>query len=247
MKWLNVFLPAFFLVLLSSPSRGQSPEQVLSKIDSVQNAYSDLSATQQLQLIDENGRIRERTVEIRQKGKELRMVRFLEPDDVRGVGFLRLASDRLYLYLPAFRKVRRIASSAADENFMGTDFTYEDLSQSTYSDDYTAIDLSTQNGQYRVTLEPKSDADVSYAQLIVYADPTTWVLRKVEYYRERGQFKVLEINDVERMDGYWMGRTMRMKTLDNNHETIMKLSDIRFDRGIPDSEFSERTLKRPIR
>lgn len=235
-------------VLYAYPANGQSPEEILSKVDSVQNAFSDMSATQQMQLIDEDGRVKERVVQVQQKGEELRMVRFLEPADVRGAGFLRIASDRLYLYLPAFRRVRRIASSATNENFMGTDFTYEDLSQSVYADDYSAQDLSTQNGQFRLTLFPEPEADVSYEKLVLFADSSNYVLRKVEFYnREDEKVKELTIEDVEQIDGYRMGKTMRMKSLDDNHETVLELSDIQFDQGLSDSEFSERNLKRPIR
>lgn len=248
MRPLKPIIPILILFLYTFPAQEQSAGEILSKIDSVQNAFSDMSATQQMQLIDENGRVKERVVEIRQKGNELRMVRFLEPADVRGVGFLRLASDRLYLYLPAFRRVRRIASSATNENFMGTDFTYGDMSQSRYSDDYSAKNLSTQNGRYRLMLAPKPGADVNYHHLVMFADTSNYVLRKVEYYNRRDdQTKELAIDDVEKIDGYWMGKTMRMKSLDENHETVLELSDIRFDQGLSDSEFSERNLKRPIR
>lgn len=248
MRPLKSIIPILLLLLNPFPVQGQSASDILTKIDSVQNAFSDMSATQQMQLIDEDGRVKERVVELKQKGKELKMVRFLEPADVRGVGFLRLASDQLYLYLPAFRRVRRIASSAASENFMGTDFTYEDMSQSSYSDDYTADDLSMQNGQYRLFLKPRSDAGVSYHHLIILGDTSNYVLRKVEYFsREKENTKELIIDAVDQIGDYWMGKTMRMKTLDNNHETVLKLSNIQFDQGLPDNEFSERNLKRPIR
>ncbi|MFH5885992.1 outer membrane lipoprotein-sorting protein [Halalkalibaculum sp. DA3122] len=240
-------LNLLLIVFITLPAVGQSPDQILAKIDSVQNAFSDMSATEQMKLIDEENRVKKRVVEIKQKGKELRMVRFLEPADVRGVGFLRLDSDRLYLYLPAFRKVRRIASSATNENFMGTDFTYEDMSQSVYADDYIARELSTQQGQYRLFLEPKPGADVNYHHLVIHADTSNFVLWKVEYHNRLEQKKELSIDNVEKIDGYWMGKMMRMVSLDENHETVLELSDIQFDQGLSDSEFSERSLKRPIR
>lgn len=248
MKKIKYAVTILMWTMMITPVLAQDPVVMLSKIDSVQNAFSDMSATEQMQLIDDNGQGKERAVDIRQKGKELRMVRFLEPADVRGVGFLRLASDRLYIYLPAFRKVRRIASSATDENFMGTDFTYEDMSQSTYSDDYNPQDLTTRNGQYRLTLIPKAGADVNYGKLVLVADTPTFVLRKVEYFDRRGEkTKELTVDDVEKIDGYWMGKTMVMQSLEKKHRTILKLSDIRFDRGLSDNAFSERSLKRPIR
>jgi outer membrane lipoprotein-sorting protein len=248
MRRFKSILPILILIFYAFPSWGQTPDDILGKIDSVQNAFSDMSATEQMKLIDEENRVKKRVVEIKQKGKELRMVRFREPADVRGVGFLRLASDRLYLYLPAFRKVRRIASSATNENFMGSDFTYEDMSRSSYSEDYIARDLSKGNGQYRMLLEPQPDADVSYHHLVIFADTSNYVLRKVEFYdREEEKIKELAIDNVEKIDGYWMGKTMRMKSLDENHETVLELSDIQFDQGLSDREFSQRTLKRPIR
>lgn len=240
---------ALIPMLHAVPASGQNAGRALGRIDSVRNAFADMTATQQMKLIDDDGRVKERVVHIRQKGKELRMVRFLEPADVRGVGFLRLASDRLYLYLPAFRRVRRIASSATNENFMGTDFTYEDISQSYYSDDYIPDTPVTQNGQYRLTLTPKPGADVHYSKLVLYADTATFVLRRVEYYSNGGKKKTKEltINGIERIDGYWIGKTMRMKSLADNHETVLELSDIHFDGDLSDGEFSERTLKRPVR
>ncbi|SHG38548.1 outer membrane lipoprotein-sorting protein [Fodinibius roseus] len=230
------------------PVQAQNATAILAKVDSVQNAFSDMTANEQMIITDASGSQKERTLRINQKGSELRMVRFLEPADVRGVGFLRVAADRLYLYLPAFRRVRRIASSAKNENFMGTDFTYEDMSQSVYADDYTARELSTQQGQYRLFLEPKPGADVNYHHLVILADTSNYVLRKVEFYdREEEKIKELTIDNIEKIDGYWMGKTMRMVSLDDNHETVLELSDIRFDQGLSDSDFTERMLKRPIR
>jgi len=247
MKRFKLLVTALALLHYAIPASGQSADELLSKIDSVRNAFADMSAIQQMQLID-GGRVKERVVQIRQKGKELRMVRFLEPADVRGVGFLRLASDRLYLYLPAFRRVRRIASSATNENFMGTDFTYEDMSQSSYSDDYLAEESTIRNGRFRVTLTPRPEADVSYERLVLHADTSTLVLRKVEYY-PGGELKTKElvIDDIEQIDGYRIGKTMSMTSLKDNHKTVLELSNITFDSGLSDSEFSERSLKRPVR
>jgi outer membrane lipoprotein-sorting protein len=122
------------------------------------------------------------------------------------------------------------------------------MSQSTYSEDYTPENMSTQNGQYRLSLLPKPKADVNYGKLVLFSDISNYVLRKVEFYNlEDEKTKELTIEDVERIDGYWMGKTMKMKSLDDNHETVLELSDIQFDQGLSDNEFSERTLKRPIR
>lgn len=233
----------------AEPLAAQDPSAVLAKVDSVQNAFDDMTANQDMILTDRGGDRKERKVRLNQKGSELRMVRFLEPADVRGVGFLRLASDRLYLYLPAFRRVRRIASSAKNENFMGTDFTYEDLSQSTYADDYEAIKLESSPNGLILTLEPRSGAEVSYSRLLLSVDPANYVVQGVDYFESGNPdpVKRLTVEDIQKIDGYWMGRTMQMTDLKEKHSTRIELSDIEFDQGLTDRFFSERNLKRPVR
>lgn len=250
MKLFNLILLLIVLLLTISitPARAQTPKQILVKIDSVQNAFSDMAATEHMIITEENGPRKERQVIVKQKGSELRMVRFLEPADVRGVGFLRISSDRQYLYLPAFRRVRRIASSAQNENFMGTDFSYEDMSQSTYGNDYEARSIEKSGESYFLELYPKPEADVTYAKLNLYVSASSFVIQKIEYFDDNSrQVKELTIDDVEKIDGYWMGKTMAMKTLKRNSRTTLTLSDIQFDQGLSDSDFTERMLKRPIR
>ena len=234
--------------MLSLPVQAQNAADVLAKADSVQNAFADMTATEQMVITEENGSRKERQVRIKQKGSELRMVQFLKPADVRGVGFLRISSDRQYLYLPAFRRVRRIASSAKSENFMGTDFSYEDMSQSTYSDDYEARGIEQNGDTYKLNLYPKPGADVTYGQLKLHASASNYVIQKVEYFDDSGrQVKEMRISDIEKIDGYWMGQTMTMETLKEGSQTTLNLSDIRFDQGLSDSDFTERMLKRPVR
>jgi outer membrane lipoprotein-sorting protein len=223
----------------------QDGNAVLTKIDSVINAPRDMTAVEKMTLIENDGSEKLRDVKIYQKGRELRLVRFLSPADVRGVSFLRLAEDRLYLYLPAFRKVRRIASSVKNESFMGTDFSYEDMSQSEYEKDYSAKSVTEEGGQYVLELVPRPGADVGYGKLVMYADKSNYIYRKVEYYNKAGKLeKILTVDDVEKIDGYWFGKRMEMRTVKDNHRTVLELQDVKFDQGLSDNIFSQRNLKR---
>lgn len=250
MKTIIAFISLVILVtgIVNSSATAQTAEEILERIDSTQNAYRDMEATEQMKLIDNNGSEKQRIVTIQQKGKELRLVRFLKPADVRGVGFLRIASDRLYLYLPAFRKVRRIASSVKNEDFMGTDFTYEDLSQTRYARDYTPGSLTKHDQQWVLGVKARDGADVSYGKLILHADIDTYVVRLVEYFDDAGnKVKELTTGNVAKISGYWTPQKMTMKTLKDDHQTVLELSGITFDRGLSDFDFSERNLKRPLR
>lgn len=239
---LMAFLPT------AVPLAAQDGSTILTKVDSTLNAFKDMTAVEKMTLIDKHGSQKLRDTRVYQKGTELRLVRFLSPADVRGVAFLRLAEDRLYLYLPAFRKVRRIASSVKNEDFMGTDFTYEDLSQTEYAKDYNPRTLREQNGQVVLELTPRPNADVTYGKLILYADKSNYVVRKIEYYTRSGKLeKELTVDDVARIDGYWTGKRMEMHSLKDDHRTVLELKDMKFDQGLSDDFFSERNLKRAQR
>ncbi|GMR25697.1 MAG: outer membrane lipoprotein-sorting protein [Ignavibacteria bacterium] len=240
----RILFVAVFL-MLTTIANAQTGNEILAKVDSVMNAPKDMTAIEKMTLTDKDGSQKDRDTKIYQKGSEWRLVRFLTPADVKGVGFLRLASDRLYLYLPAFRKVRRIASSVKNENFMGTDFSYEDMSQSSYSNDYTAKLLKKENDQYILELTPKPNADVSYEKLILYVDQSNYVYRKIEYYNNGKQIKVLTVDNIEKIDNYWFGKKMEMRDLKKDHRTTLTLTEIKFDQGLSDKVFTERNLKRP--
>jgi len=240
-----IFLTSYLLGITAAAQDGGA---ILAKVDSIANAFRDMTAVEKMTLIDKDGSPKERGVKIYQKGNELRLVRFLSPADVRGVGFLRLAEDRLYLYLPAFRKVRRIASSVKNENFMGTDFSYEDMSRNEYAKDYAARLIETRETQYVLELTPLPGADVPYGRLVIFVDTSNYVVRKVEYYNTAGKLqKILTIDNIERIDGYWFGKRMEMENIKDKHRTILELSEIKFDQNLPGSLFSERNLKRPER
>ena len=245
MKTFKIYFVLGLFILFAGNALAQSGAVILARVDSVLSAAKDMVATEKMTLIDKDGSQKVREIKIYQKGGEKRLVRFLSPADVRGVGFLRLSKDRLYLYLPAFRRVRRIASSVKNENFMGTDFSYEDMSQSKYGKDYTAKSLRQTAEQYLLELVPQPNADVSYGKLVLAADKSNYVVRKVEYYTPSGVLqKVMQIDDIKNIDGYWFGARMEMKTVKNGHRTLLELSKVQFDQGLKDSFFSERNLKR---
>ena len=231
----------------SPDAPSQDPSAVLTQIDKVLNAPEDLEAREAMTLIENDGTRKTREVRLYQKGSDLRLVQFLAPADIRGVGFLRRSADQLYLYLPAFRKVRRIASSATREDFVGTDFTYEDLAQSRYADDYRATDLRVEGDQYVLEVVPRPEADVSYDRLTLRADTANFVLRRVEYYRDDTPVKVMTVDDVTQIRGYWIGQRMEMTDRRSGHRTVLELSEVTFDQGLSEDLFSERYLKRPIR
>ncbi len=95
----KLFVTIFMVyVAWAVPLSAQDAGSVLAAIDRVATAARDISMEQTMTLIAKNGSEKTRQITVYQKGAELRLVRFLLPADVRGVGFLRLDATKLYLY-----------------------------------------------------------------------------------------------------------------------------------------------------
>lgn len=245
-RWATAAL-ALTMAMVPGTAWAQDGITLLARVDSVMNAPLDQTAVERMTLIDRDGSEKERELRFYQKGSEKRLVRFVKPADVRGVAFLRLADDRMYLYLPAFRRVRRIASSIKNEGFMGTDFSYEDLSQTSYSEDYDVTAVSRGTGSYTLTLERKAGADVSYTRLVMQLNDADWVARKIDYFDESGErIKTYTATEVRQIDGYAYVTRMEMVTWRSGHRTVLELEDLVLDSGLSDDLFTQRSLKRPV-
>ena len=74
-------------------------------------------------------------------GSSHRLIRFLSPPDVRGVGYLahhrRGMNPDEWLYLPSMKRERRIGARDREGAFVGTSFNYEDLDLLEFDDTST--------------------------------------------------------------------------------------------------------------
>ncbi len=248
MRRLSILLLVVVSLLFARNLLALSGNAILKKVEDTMNAPRDRIVTERMVLIKAGGSEKERTIRFYQKGNRKRMVVFLSPADVKGVSFLSLSRERMYLYLPAFRKVRRIASHIKGEDFMGTDFSYEDMAETEYTKDYTATLIKEDDSQYVLELKPRSKADVSYSKKIIWVDKKTFVSTRGEYYSRTGELiKVIRAENIRQVDGYWFPMKMTMRTVIKNHQTILEVMEIKHDVGLADNFFSERNLKRQAR
>jgi outer membrane lipoprotein-sorting protein len=224
---------------------GLDAAEILSRVDAVLNAPRDRRMEARLLLIDKNGNRQERVIEMLQKGADKRLARFLAPPDQRGISILSLPEGVIYLYLPAYKKVKRIAGHVKNSRFAGTDYTYADLEARSYSDDYTPALIESGDDYYLLELVPLPGADSDYARLRLWVRSDNFVTYKTEFYDRSNELsKRLTSTRIELIDGYWTAREHEMQDLVSGHRTLMVMSDIRFDTGLEDALFSQRTLER---
>lgn len=233
------------LIVGSAFSQELTAEGILKKVDSSITASKDVHAKVRTILIDKDKSEKVRESETFDKGKDKRLVRFLSPADQKGIGFLSLPDDVQYVYLPAFRKVRRIASNVKNTNFAGTDFTYDDLSTFEYSKDYNPRLVETTDTAYVLELTPKPNVKKDYSKLKMWVRKDNFYPIKTESYDKKGVlWKIMERRRIEKIGNYWVSKEFEMRDLKINHSTRMIIDTIEYDTGLGDDIFSPRYLSR---
>lgn len=237
-------------LLLSMPIQilAQEPQalEILQTSDDVVSAPQDQHALMTMHLIDKDGDVKERKSELFERAKEdTRLVRFLSPADQKGISFLSLPDDKMYLYLPAFKKIRTIASHVKNESFAGTDMTYDDISTLGYAKDHDPTLLDTTDKLYVLELTPKSGTEKDYSKLVMSIDKDNFYPVKTEYYDQGGTvWKVMERRQIEQIGNYWIAKEIEMTDLRKEHSTISITDTVEFDTDLSDKVFSQRNLKR---
>ena len=231
------------LILTGSKFRveAQDAAAILEKMDKVMYASKDMTGTNTIVLIDKNGRKESREAYIKQKGTDKRIMRFTAPASQAGISVLALPNDVMYLYLPAFGKERRISASVKNQNFAGTDFSYDDMESKLYSEKYTPKIIKTEGNVFILELIPKGRSD--YSKIVVHINKINYYPELMEYY-DRGNTKIkLAKYTFKKVGNYWNATEIEMTNLKKNHTTRMQMSNVKYDTGLSDDEFTVRKLK----
>ncbi len=244
-RWFVAFFCAFAVLLPSADAYGITGEEVMDRVAETRNAPADTVYEAEMILVEKDGSEKIRRIKYYLKGDEKSLMRFLSPAEVKGVAFLALSDEQMYIYMPAFKKIRRIASHVKNESFMGSDFSYEDMGESDYEKKYSAKILAETEKEYILECIPKEGSDVGYSKLKLWIDKERWLMDKVEFYDKKERLlKILTNTGKEEIQGYWTHKKMEMHNVIDQHKTIFRLIKVKFDTGLKDDFFSQRYLKR---
>lgn len=244
MKKLKLLTQVFvlFVVFSGLKLQAQDANQILKNIDAILTAPSDISENVSITLIDKTGKKQVRTANVWMKGKDKRLFKFTSPASSKGIGFLSLPKDVMYLYMPAFGKERRISSSVKNQKFAGTDLTYDELQSKDYSEKYSAKLLKTEGNNYVLQLTPKQNS--KFSKLIMKVDKTNNLPNYIESY-DKGGNKVKSSTMVFKKSGkFWYASKVTVKDLKTHHSTIMTVSSVKFNTSLSDDLFTLRNLKK---
>jgi len=180
------------------------------------------------------------------------LVLFDTPRDIKGTALLSHAKildpDDQWLYLPALKRVKRIASSNKSGPFVGSEFAFEDFTAIELNKfDYKYIGTETHDEYLTDVLERQPRYENSgYSKQISWVDQEVFQLRKVEFYDRRGDLlKVLRLEDYRQYDnGVWRAHKLIMVNVQTNKKTDLVYQDYAFNVGISDKDFVKGRLSR---
>lgn len=233
------------------PAQEASAEDILRRVDAAVSgpaAPRDMESVMTMTITSASGAVKTRRLRAWSQaaagGKSRRLMKFLSPPDVRDIGFLTLDDDQMYLYLPEFRRIRRIASHSKSESFVGSDFSYEDLSASAFSDSYAPV-LSGQDGAtWTLDLARRPGADALYARIKLVVSKEALLPVRMEIRDDSGTLVKVEEQENGRAGKYRLPVLIRMTDVKSGSRTELAMSDIKVDQGLSDEVFTQRNLQR---
>ena len=254
-------LVATALVAASASVRaeGDAPAAETIMKDTHLNLYyaaDDGRSTVHMTLTDKRGKTRTRDftmirLDLEEGGGQKYYAYFLEPSDVRRTSFMVWKEpekdDSRWIYVPAIDLVRRISSKDKGSSFVGSDFSYEDVSGRHWMDDtHTLLREEERDGTATYVIESVPHEKDAFAKKITWVSVADKLPIREEYYDKKGElFRVFTADEMKDIDGILTISKRTMTNVKKNHSTTVEFTGIHYNLGIEDGFFTERYLKAP--
>lgn len=206
-------------------------------------------------LESEKGDRRTRTfsnLRILEEGLEKQLIRFTSPADINGTGFLTIEKPGYetdqFLYLPALRRSRRIVSSQKSQQFVNSDFTYEDMERhpvENYLYEVKGDKIIDKTDCYILEIKPKEIADSQYSLIRACIAKQTFVTLSAEYFDKKGTHeKTFKVITIEKKQNIWTETKVVMENLLKLHKTYINLETIEYNTDISSNQISTNALEK---
>ena len=254
------FLTALLITLVPLAAAAETPEEkglaIIQEADKRDTGWIDAKAELEMVLKNKQGQQSERsiridTLEVQGDGDKSISV-FDAPRDIKGTAFLSythsVVPDDQWLYLPALKRVKRIASANKSGPFVGSEFAYEDLA-SQEVDKYTYKWLRDEplDGRDCFVIEAYPVYENSgYTKQVVWLDKEMYRATRIDYYdRKNSELKTLIASDWNQyLDQYWRPGMMNMLNHQTGKSTSLAWTNYQFKTGLSERDFDRNTLKR---
>ena len=218
----------------------------------------DLSTKATFTLINSRGQQRVRKTRrywIDMEGKdgfnEKTIIFFDKPSDVKGTSLLNWSyteinkDDDQWLYLPALRKIKRIASADKEKSFMGSDLTYDDMGDRKLEEDnhrLTGTEEIDGNSCYVIEMTPR-EKGYMYSKKLMWIDTQEYIDYRTDFYDRKGRFLKRQDNAWAKVDKIWVTSKIAVKNKQTGHSTVVEIAEIKINTGLKETKFTKRIME----
>ena len=256
---------SILLSWVSSRAWAETAQEILDQVKATNDAHQpkDMVERARMTIFGDSGRqrIRDLVVEVKNYGgrNSKSITFFLTPAELKNVGVLSWVypdkEDEQWIYFPETERIRRLNASLSKDNFGDSDFSYED--SKLFSDliqDWTKVGAGVLlsegepiDGQKCAVIEftPKRD-DLDYGKLKMWLNRADSTLRKMELYsrNDSGLTKVLHVTNFSTVVNIPTPYHLEMTSVRKNTHTVLEFLEIKYNQGLDDDTFSQRSLQR---
>ena len=185
------------------------------------------------------GQTKSHRLEVWTLGKELALIRVLEPPSDVNSGYLQMGDD-LWYYAPGIGTIKLPAMAVGDALF-GAGPSLKDLSRGTLSDDYEVTAEVTETG-YFLSMIPYPDSPVVFGRLDLWAT-ADYVMEKMVTYDQRGDvLQTATFSDVIDVRGQKLPSTVVIEDSFGDR-TVQRIELAQFDIALDALFFSLDTFR----
>ncbi len=257
---MNKLLLSVVICLIGFSVQAETPEEkglvIATEADRRDLGFADFRASMSMLLRNKQGEesmryMDTRVLEVSDDGDKTLIV-FNQPRDVKGTALLtfshKTGDDDQWLYLPALKRVKRIASRNKSGPFMGSEFAFEDLSsQEIEKYSYKYVRDEALDGQDMFVMERYPvDKNSGYTRQLVWLDKAEYRPFRIEFYdRKKSLLKTLVFRGYQQyLDQYWRAEEMFMENHQTGKSTLLGWKDYQFRSGLKEGDFTRNSLKR---
>jgi hypothetical protein len=260
----SILVPVVAIHAFPVTAADLTAREIMQKVDDRDDG-DNRSAEMTMTLIDKNGEERVRKIRSFDKDKgedKMRIMFFLSPADVKDTAFLTYdydayeRDDDQWLYLPALRKTKRIASSDKSGSFMGSDFNYADMTRKNLEAyDFRIVKEQEVRGHKTWLIEalPKTNEEMEetgYKKSLAFVRQDNFVVvRAVHWTLEGNRLKYQDVPGLELIDGVWTITNMTMTTKKGKatlHKTELSFGNIKYNQKLGEEMFTVRRLEKGL-
>ena len=180
-------------------------------------------------------------------GGELQLMWFLEPRQYKGMSFLNIKNN-MTMWLPSYKKIRKVSSQNKQKSFMNSDLSYEDFDirninmynyeKSNKNQLYDSVEC------YVVTSIPKDIKEAIYSKYEIWISKDKLNPVKEISFDKAGKAIKEKVFLYKTKEGLDIIESLIVKNLEKGTHTELYIDDIKLNTDLTKDYFKEINLKR---